>query len=128
MDIASYIMHLFGLLLYDWFHCWMKRVEKSQHYKLLKKMKIRSFFFTCKLNLLWQHVCVGHVVPTPNNKKNPKFASSTSCGQDESWPVINFWTYPMDIKRAYSPKKFKEGYVFQKTIQLTTQVIYTFVI
>ncbi len=34
----------------------------------------------------------------------------------------------MDVKRAYSKKQIKEGYVFQKTIQLTTPVSYTFII
>ncbi len=128
MDIASYIMHLFGLFTLQLVPLLDEEGGKSQHYKLLKKRKIRSLFFTCKLNLLWQHVCVGHVVPTPNNKKNPKLASSTSCGQDQCWPVINFWTHPMDIKRAHSKEIFKKGYVFQKAIQLTTLVGYTFII
>jgi hypothetical protein len=78
-------MHLFGLFTLQLVPLLDEEGGKSQLYKLLKKRKIRSFFFTCELNLLWQHVCVGHVVPTPNNKKNPK-----ACKQHKLWtgPVL----------------------------------------
>jgi len=53
MDIASYIMHLFWAFTLQLVPLLDEEGGRSQHYKLLKKRQIRSFFCTCKLNLLW---------------------------------------------------------------------------
>jgi hypothetical protein len=114
MDIASYIMHLFGLFTLQLVPLLDEEGGKSQHYKLLKKRKIRSFFFTCKLNLLWQHVCVGHVVPTPNNKKNPKSLQAaqvvyrTSVGQLSTFGPI------LCISKEHIPKKYSRKDMYFK--------------
>ncbi len=80
---------------------------KSQHYKLLKKRKIRSFFFTCEFNLLWQHVCVGACGSNSQQQEKP-----LACKQHKLWtgPVLASYQL-LDLSYGYQKS------IFQKTIQ-----------